>query len=99
MRAIFHRTASLGPDGSGSWLKINRGTPCDLNGRTSDLSPGPQPLGGDDLMQTFDGGVPDGNRGASDKLMIVVEPDPQGVHVRLMGEVDLATARARSSAG
>ena len=43
-------------------------------------------------MQTFDGGVPDGNRGASDKLMIVVEPDPQGVHVRLMGEVDLATA-------
>ena len=43
-------------------------------------------------MQTFDGGAPAGDRGACDQLTIVVEPDPQGVRVRLVGEVDLATA-------
>ena len=43
-------------------------------------------------MQTLAGGVPDGDRGSSDQLKIVVEPDPQGVRVRLRGELDLATA-------
>ncbi len=43
-------------------------------------------------MQTFDPDVPNGDRGSSDQLKIVVEPDSQGVRVRLLGEVDLATA-------
>ena len=43
-------------------------------------------------MQTFDDRVPDEDRSFFDQLKIVVEPDPKGVRVRLLGEVDLATA-------
>jgi anti-sigma B factor antagonist len=43
-------------------------------------------------MQTADRGVPDRDRGTSEQLMIGLEPDPQGVRIRLVGEVDLATA-------
>ncbi len=43
-------------------------------------------------MQTFDGSVPNRDHGTSDHLKIGLEPDPQGVRVRLVGELDLATA-------
>jgi anti-anti-sigma factor len=42
-------------------------------------------------MQTADGGVPDGDLGASEQLKIGLERDPQGVRITLVGEVDLAT--------
>ncbi len=42
-------------------------------------------------MQTADGGVSDGDRGASEQLKIRLEPDLQGVRITLVGEVDLAT--------
>jgi anti-anti-sigma factor len=40
-------------------------------------------------MQTADRG--DGDRGLSEQLKIRLEPDPQGVCIRLVGEVDLST--------
>jgi anti-sigma B factor antagonist len=43
-------------------------------------------------MQTADRGVPDRDRGTSEQLRIGVEPDPQGVRIRLVGELDLATS-------
>jgi anti-sigma B factor antagonist len=42
-------------------------------------------------MQTADRGVPDRDRGTSEQLTIGLEPDPQGVRITLVGEVDLAT--------
>jgi anti-sigma B factor antagonist len=41
-------------------------------------------------MQTFDGGRLDGDR-TSEQLRILLEPDSQGVCIRLVGEMDLAT--------
>lgn len=43
-------------------------------------------------MQEFEGTVPDASRGASSRLEIALEPDPHGVRVRIVGELDLATA-------
>lgn len=42
-------------------------------------------------MQTAERGVPDGDRGTSEQLRIGLEPDLEGVRIRLVGEVDLAT--------
>lgn len=42
-------------------------------------------------MQTFDGGMLDRDRSRPKRLTIAVEGDPQGVRVRLTGELDLAT--------
>jgi anti-sigma B factor antagonist len=42
-------------------------------------------------MQTAAGDVRDEYRGTSDQLTIGLEPDPQGIRITLVGEVDLAT--------
>lgn len=43
-------------------------------------------------MQTFDVDKLDRDGGVPERLEIVLEPDPQGVRVRLVGEIDLGTA-------
>lgn len=43
------------------------------------------------MMQIAGGDVRDERRGTPEQLKIGLEPDPQGVRVTLVGEVDLAT--------
>jgi anti-sigma B factor antagonist len=43
-------------------------------------------------MQELEGNVPEESPGASNSLEFALEPVSQGVRVRIMGELDLATA-------
>lgn len=44
------------------------------------------------MMEKSEEGAPDRSPGVSNRLEVALEPDPQGVRVRIAGELDLATA-------
>jgi anti-sigma B factor antagonist len=71
-------------------LMINRGRRA-IRGWSPPDIPGPQLLGGDDLMPQLEEGLPFGSPEALNRLQISIEHQSHVVVVRLTGEVDIAT--------